>query len=495
MIRVSTLPLLAYKVGPNLFDLSSNLHHVSMRDQMHRAVVLAEALVAGNQFEPRGQVLIVGAGVAGVVAGMVLARHNLDVQIVDNCARAPFGLQRGVTTRYVGPYMYEWPLTIYGCQKMPPPQSEALFPWTLNKQRVLSVTSNLPVHPDYLVTGWESELRKAISNSTGRLRLQVGINSAATNQQVKRWLHAQRNIHKRRHPRKHGCSVIISQGKPWGNSHVPFNNLKPQFVLLAAGMGVEKNEVTDVHGSPLLTGKKFWSNDDIRKPNCGLRTLPRIVVIGGGDGGLQDALRAATIDDHPLITWDRLLAADLNHVLPKQLADIQAMESQHLLTAIWTATDSHDSEELHTLDAAYQLRAKNLAADPQINCAVLNSFRTDVTSVHLCIKGKAFSKTYALNRFLVHLLEQCSKNVTRKTGTPFFNVVRDVTLTAVNNQGFMKTLTFSNGAVFPAEVVIIRFGADRSQIPGQWLGLTVRDTENRRELAAVPLPLYLPPSR
>ncbi len=80
MIGVNALPLLAYKVGPNLFDLSSQMHNVSMRDQMQRAVVLAEALVAGNQFalpDSSNHVLIVGAGVAGVAAGIVLARHGL----------------------------------------------------------------------------------------------------------------------------------------------------------------------------------------------------------------------------------------------------------------------------------------------------------------------------------------------------------------------------------------------------------------------------------
>lgn len=495
MISVSALPLLAYKVGPNLFDLSSNLHHVSMRDQIHRAVALAEALVAGNQFQFGKQVLIVGAGVAGVVAGMVLARHGAEVQIVDASKRAPFSLQRGVDTRYVGPYMYEWPLAIHGCQQMPPPSGEVLFPWATSKPTALPFNNSLPVDPDGLVTAWESILIQAIASSGGRLRLQVGINSALTNVEVKRWLHTERHIAEKRQPRKRTRTVTVYGGTPWGGSRKPSARLVPRFVLLAAGMGAENNIIKDGSGNVLLTGNAFWARDGIRKPCCGLSSSPRVVVIGGGDGGLQDALRAATIDDHPLSTWDRLLAADANNVLPKALADIQAMEAQHALNTIWTAATPWRDQELPTLDAAYQSLAKSLAADKNIELAVLSSLRKDVVSVHLCIRDEWFSKAYALNRFLVHLFEQCAKNARGISGSPSLEVIRNVTLTAVQNHGAMQTLTFSNGTTLDAEIVVVRFGPDRSGLPGQWLGLTTKDTANRQELATVPLPLYLPPSR
>lgn len=494
MISVSALPLLAYKVGPNLFDLSSNLHHVSIRDQIHRSVALAEALVAGNQFQSGKQVLIVGAGVAGVVAGMVLARHGAEVQIVDASTHAPFRLQRGVHTRYVGPYMYEWPLAIHGCQKMPPPSGETLFPWAAGKPMALPVNNSFPAHPDDLVKDWEPILKQAIANSNGRLRLQVGVNSAATNREIKRWLHTERHIAEKRQPRKKTRAITIDGGVPWGGSQKPSTPLVPRFVLLAAGMGAESNTVTDASGNVLLRGNAFWANDDIRKPFCGLSSSPQVVVIGGGDGGLQDALRAATIDDQPLITWDRLLNADANHVLPKVLADLQAMEAQHALNTIWTATTPWRDQELPTLDSAYQSLATSLATDTYIKQAVLSSLRNDVNSVHLCLKDGGFSKAYALNRFLVHLFEQCTKGPHGTGGTPFLRVVRKVTLAAVTNQGPTQTLTFSDGTILNAEIVVVRIGPDRGDLPGQWLGLTAKDTANRQELATVPLPLYLPPS-
>lgn len=497
MISVSALPLIAYKVGPNLFDLSSNLYHVSMRDQIHRAVALAEALVAGNQFRSGNQVLIVGAGVAGVVAGMVLARHGKEVQIVDASLDAPFQLQRGVATRYVGPYMYEWPLAVHSCQQMPPPSNRVLSPWAVGKPTALPISSSSPVRPDDLVADWESALKQAITDSGGRLRLQIGINKIATNQMVKRWLDTERHIEKKRHPRKRTRVVTIYGGNQWGGSLKPYARLAPRFVLLAAGMGSENNAVTDSNGNVLLVGNMFWANDDIRKNRCGLPSPPRVVVIGGGDGGLQDALRVVTKDDHPLITWNRLLGADADRVLPEALADIQAMEAQHALNTIWTAAPSR-APELKTLDAAYKSLAIALAANTHIKQAAVSSLRTDVSSVHLCIKDEWFSKAYALNRFLVHLLEQCAKDCTTG-GVPTLTVTPNVTLASAKNHGGVTTLTFSVGKKssvlkLDAEIVIVRFGPDRSDLPGQWLGLTAKDTVNRQELATVPLPLYLPPS-
>lgn len=494
MISVSALPLLAYKVGPNLFDLSSNLHQVSMRDQLHRAVALAEALVAGNQFRPGHQVLIVGAGVAGIGAGMVLAKYGIEVQIIDSSMSAPFDLQRGVDTRFIGPYMYEWPLSVYACQKMPPPPAAVLYPWSDGMSTTLPFEDSAPARPSDVVDSWEPILEQAIANSNGLLRLQVGIDRDSTNLQVKRWLQTERYISEKRRPRKKTRRVTIYGGSPWRVSREPYRPLVPRFVLLAAGMGSETNTIRDDKSNILLEGDRFWANDKIGEPSCGLPSPPRIVVIGGGDGAMQDALRAATIDANPLKTWDRLRAADANNLLPKALADIQVMETQHTLTNIWTEVHSIHSHELSILDSAYQSLAKELAQDKHLANAALASMRTDVQQVCLCIKESHFSKAYALNRFLVHILEQCRLAAHGVHGGAALNVIRKVTVKGVGDLGAAKELTLSNGDRLTAEVVIVRFGAAHSELPGQWLGLTAKDTMNRQELAKVPLPLYLPPS-
>ena len=487
MTSVSALPLLAYKVGPNLFDLSSNLHQVSMRDQQHRAVALAESLVAGKQCKSGDHVLIVGAGVAGIVAGMALASNGISVQIVDSSANAPFALQRGVTTRRVGPYMYEWPLSVYASQEMPPPNGGVLAPWLNGKSVMLPFPAVGPANPSHLVAScWDQALHKAIISSGNLLRLQVGIAQEGTNASVKRWLQSERASGSKR------CEVEVHGGTPWGASAPPLRDLKPRFVILAAGMGTETSTLQDGKRNLLLEGEPFWKDDKIRETSCGLAEKPRVVVIGGGDGALQDALRAVTIDDHPLETWDRLRQVETGGQLEQALANIQAMEAQHALTLIWTVADSHGTK---ALDLAYQSLAEGLAKNLALRMAVRKSLRKDVVQVSLCVKDDHFSKSYALNRFLVHLVEQCVKRDGTFKGRAKLYVHRGVEVTGVDKTNDPQRLTLSDGQKLKADIVIVRFGADVSGLPGQWLGLTKKDTENRQELARVPLPLYLPPSK
>lgn len=498
MINVSGLPLLAYKIGPNLFDLSSNLHHVSMRDQIHRAIALAEALVESKQCKGDEQVLIIGAGVAGAVAGMVLARHNINAQIIDS-ADGPFSLQRNVKTRLVGPYMYEWPLAVYDCQQMPPIEDSVLHPWVDKRPPTpLGFSDSLPQSPDQLVQIWDCELAKAIKNSNGQLRLQVKINTVDTNKNVLKWL---RNQQKK--PRKLG-QIAINGGKPWGASKAAVGRMKTRFVVLAAGMGKERNVIESQDGSEIRLESLFWKDDNIRAKRCGLTDWkPRVVVIGGGDGGLQDTLRAATRDDHPLETWGHLVKAGQNKELPKALANIQALEAQHVLTTIWAQT-SDLLEELRILDRAYQNLAVSLAQDTQIRQAALDRLRDDVKSVHLCIREECFSKAYALNRFLVHLLEQCLK--VEQVHCPLLQVIRqadvkivrcstgDNLANATPTTTLRVTVKNESPRNLEADIVMLRFGSDGTQLSGKWLGLKTKDTINRFDLAAVPLPLYLPPT-
>lgn len=494
-MSISGLPLIAYKVGPNLFDLSSKLHHVSMRDQIHRAVALAEALVAGNQFKSnRDQVLIVGAGVAGVVAGMVLARHGVQVQIVDTSKDAPFSLQRNTNTRFVGPYMYEWPLNVYDSQFYPPGSGASLFEWGNNLPSTLPFSQSNPSCPSALVASWDVMLDQAITASMGKLRLQVGIDGNLTNREVKKWLHRERLNDKKRSAKKSRTKIHVYGGQPWKSSQNPLPQFMPKCVLLAAGMGSETNTATDNSGNKILTGSPFWQDDTILNNNCGSSAPPRVIVLGGGDGALQDTLRSITKHDHPLKTWADILqklktSAKSTAKLNSALADIQAMEIQHSLGSIWGA------HEPSILDRGYESLASALIQDKKIAAAVLSCVRSDVWSVHLCIKDAYFSKCYSLNRFLVHLFEQCAKNKETVGGVRFLTVLRGVTISNVYPQHGAKLLIFNNTPALVADIVIVRFGSDADSLPGQWLGLTIKDTMNRHELAAVPLPLYLPPSK
>ena len=144
----NTLSILALKVAPNVFDISSGLFHISIRDQMLRARTLVRDLDKGNQLVlPAAHVLIVGAGVAGVSAAMALGELVVETVVVDSAAE-PFSVQKNVTSRFVGPYMYEWPSDFFDDQAFPPVSPSSLNGWASlagQKSEFLSNHSSSPV--------------------------------------------------------------------------------------------------------------------------------------------------------------------------------------------------------------------------------------------------------------------------------------------------------------------------------------------------------------
>lgn len=494
-IAVSGLPLLAHKVGPNLFDLSSNLHHVSMRDQMHRAVALAEALFDGQQFNESNQVLIVGAGVAGVSAGIVLARHGVDVLVVDTSSDAPFALQRKVSQRFVGPYMYEWPLALHTAQFMPPLPGSVLSHWDAGVSPPLGWPLPDPGPPDQYVQYWDNDLQHEMHLAGGRLCLLKSIDPTRAQMEIGRWLAAQRNAFRYGNGRYSTVDVSALGGVPWAGSPSPSWPIRPRFVILAAGMGSERHVLKDeLTGAAIASGAPFWTDDDLLAPNAGKAAPPRVVVLGGGDGALQDALRALTGDDHPLKTWQRLVARDGSGELAGMQARVLALEHQHAQTTIWARGDVRGSGINEPLDTGYKALAEHLAKDRALAQDVIACLRPDVASVHLCVREQHFGKAYALNRFMVHVFEQCVARHGSRSDQDRFTVLRGISCVGSTPSSAGTRLSFGGGVTLDADVVVVRVGVDASKLPRTWLALNTKDSVNRQDLSAVPLPLYFPPS-
>ncbi|UZW60064.1 FAD-dependent oxidoreductase [Lysobacter enzymogenes] len=118
MTLIDSLALLTLKCAPNVFDLSADMSHASIRDQVVRARLLARDLAALPQ--PPRSVLVVGAGFAGVSAALTLAKAGIAVTVVEVNPK-PFELQWHADDRYVAPFMYEWPSYGADDQRYPPP--------------------------------------------------------------------------------------------------------------------------------------------------------------------------------------------------------------------------------------------------------------------------------------------------------------------------------------------------------------------------------------
>ena len=120
---VDSLALLSLKCASRTFDLSSRLAHVSMRDQIVRAQLLARDLRSFDHDARR--VLVVGAGIAGTAFAIEAVAAHFEIVLLEAEASA-LKLQSAVTTRYVGPFMYEWPSAFHDDQAYPPDPSRHL---------------------------------------------------------------------------------------------------------------------------------------------------------------------------------------------------------------------------------------------------------------------------------------------------------------------------------------------------------------------------------
>ena len=187
---VNALSILALKVKENTFDLGSYLKHISIRDQVIRAQILARDLVEGSQLNSGDGVLIVGAGAAGLAVAEALLHSGCNVLIIEK-EKEPIALWNGVADRFVGPYMYEWPSSFFSNQKFPPIAPSILSSWstaTAASTSDLTFPSAHPMSADDLRQHW----MKAISNWSGvwrpQLQVLVGVNGkGVVKQEIRKW--------------------------------------------------------------------------------------------------------------------------------------------------------------------------------------------------------------------------------------------------------------------------------------------------------------------
>ena len=377
--------LLAHQVAESVFDIGGKLFLVSIRDQMVRGQSIVDRAVAEG-FAGTGQdLLVIGAGAAGVVAAMRAAAWGITTHLIE-FDKKPFGRQALCQTRWIDPHEYEWPSDQW-----------------LNPSYVYDVP---PLHPyhghpapllwsaqwaDSLAAGWAARFKAAQATFP----------------------------HLKYYPSTTLATPLPAMGpgtKTWKVNLSGGQLLTVGMIINAVGFGVEKCEVPRTPPST-YRGLAFWQTDRFRRPNCGLKSpkVAKVVISGGGDGALQDFLRIVTGKPSVRHLYQAIGAAmpsakKIDRVLRGYYFShlegrVAGAENRGSRSYLWGTNPFHDHDVHRLLHLAHSDAVSWALTKGPIRAAlksVLPKIPPDVQLVYSCTH---FTQSYPFNRFLVLLID------------------------------------------------------------------------------------------
>lgn len=485
---IDTLSLLALKVKENIFDISSGQYSISIRDQLVRGHLLVRDLLKAH---PEAKsILVVGAGIAGIAAAerALYESKNITVHVVETGSQA-FSRQRGVVGRFVGPFMYEWPASSHDDQRYPPIDQDV---WGSNWPTKLTLSTIDPVNADSLCSDLDAWVGCLQAQYPKRLKFHFGADGTKTIKSIHAFLAQIRAA--RSHYNANGQKVTRGTFCIHRKDDAIIDRPSVDYVILACGPG--KEDVTLLRG---LSGIPFWQNDTLRKPAT---VKQRIAIFGGGDGALQDVLRAITKFDHPILMLRYLTSnQSVRKAVEAEYGRLHTAEAQTRLLHNWTIDPAVDTR----LDQACQKLAERLAQLPKVRARLAkcvrnksSTFRGQVTHV---IKGGTFDKAYLLNRFLVHLLNEAQQYPSWPASKIPYLLLKNSKAVAGRRRGSgvgLKLQTPAGTRLLAAHLLVVRFGVEPGSLAsagkkkGQLIQLTNRQSSHRASYAKVQLPFLVP---
>jgi len=285
------------QTGPHLFDLNSDNNGISITDQMRRGRDIIKEALGKEIIGPDKPLLIIGAGVAGMMAAVTAAKERVTTRVIEKKGTY-FSVQSNCPSRWVCPTQYSWPNDGWDRGFYPPDQKKSKpFVW---HRGLADVTTDA--------------LRKDI---------QRFINKNDYVDVIKNTVFEGYDLIKGNHGQLHVVPIL----------DVPPKDPKfpPAFAMALActGFGVERTVVPDkpVEGKPKYSGHIFWQVDKYEddNPPLGIGSgKPKVLISGSGDGALQDFLRIATTIDSAKVIGRRTVrragsAAALYSVVFKDL--------------------------------------------------------------------------------------------------------------------------------------------------------------------------------
>lgn len=333
-----------------VFLLGSNEERITFLAQQSRAINLIRALHEFKIIDSDSTIAIVGGGLSGVTAAV--AAHIIGVKFITIIEKSTklLNFQTGAKHRYIHPYIYDWPSTIYQKEEAEVP----FLKWTA----------------DYADKVLE-QVRKGFSlykeqNKVNNIKIEL-------NTDVKEI-------------RKDTNGFLIPLGKD--------NNLRCNIVIMAVGQGPEKNKFTKI------VQKGYWEPDVLETKFA--RNM-RILIGGSGDGALVDLIRAKLKDDSGKAIKHKDIFELTTLKSFRSLGQKMLLIDKKYLANLYLQKNPKD---------LFSLYYEKLFSDSDLKDAILHLrkyYRNETEILH-CNKSECLKfNTSLLNRLIVFLLH-CDKD-------------------------------------------------------------------------------------
>ena len=332
--------LASHQVAPLQYEMGGLWTPISVRDQMVRGQELARRAIVAGLISKGRSLIVIGAGAGGMAAAITAHKAGVPVIVIERGTR-PFARQAGVTSRTIHPYAYDWPHDRHKATDLIAP---AVLPWreATADGAASQWTAALEA---YRLIAFDSSVSPPPPPGGPAIAIHDGVV----------------NVH-----------VTTPAGSGW---------LHGGMVLSSIGFGTEITSIPAARRST-YHGWRFWENDTMASANLGATRPPEVLIAGGGDGALQDTLRALLV---PSVHDIRDLLAALPAIPDDIRAAVGDAEDSATRAWLWAAGGPDDCPILNELERRVRAAAYRwwLTDRPAINQSLTPLWRTDISKVHL----------------------------------------------------------------------------------------------------------------
>ncbi|MGF6808365.1 hypothetical protein OKW30_003491 [Paraburkholderia sp. Clong3] len=418
----SSFAVLALKNDRWSVDLSTYQRWISIRDNIVRSRMVVHGLLDANLLNGRSELLVVGAGVAGTSAAIAAAAQRVPTTLIDS-NYFPFATQLKCSTRSLSPYEYDWPHVNWDWDQYPSDfHRVAEYDWldwpVFSRQKKMGLldslyllgTKSAQAHAADLV----GQLQVFMQRHPGGAYLQFHGNTKLVRST---WDKAtKKHVTTFRHLLPYDDQLV----RKFNKNALPLKSNRFDFLINATGYGTEDSTWPCAAGSPFPIpsdlSKSFWQNDTLCDRFLGHGEPPRVLIIGNGDGALQDLWRSIVRPEVAKVASD-ILGILTNEIKSQAANGVDFLESMHrklslaeeqALRAQYWHISTNDREKIwEALDRIYSESVNDLwnRFQSTMTKTMRGLIRDDAPKLVTIVANTPLPcKVYGLNRFVFHLL-------------------------------------------------------------------------------------------